>query len=338
MVYRIRLILIILVLFGLPAYLNCNNTTATADGVANYTLAVPVIGGQLQVNEVDAAIGLIQSGKVSPAILSIGTPSTQIITSPSLYMNIQGQGATTCWAEIQIINLDYSYESVDAQGKQYFFDHQITAQGVYNPATGKTPYPQSGDSGSVYGTTGSCFGGVGLLWARDINSTAVMSYLWSAMAKLGQTQVVGQSCNPTETATSSLTLAKAKGDSGVPETQLPDSMVSKPAPDGQLPFPSPLPPSAGFNEKVKAVTDLKAALEGIPHFWYVAFGHKEQGLNDHSIVVMVDEVTPQIMDRVPPSYEGFDVKIRVYKGGYPGLFPPADMFPDAAKPVYIDPK
>jgi len=321
-----------------PAYLNCNNTTATTDGVANYTLAVPVVGGQLNLNEVDAAIALVQNQKVSPTILSIGTPSNQIVTSPSLYMNVQGQGASTCWAEYQITDLDYSHDEVGAQGKQYFFDHQINARGVYNPATGNTPYPQSGDSGTVFGTTGSCFGAVGVLWARDLNNTAIMSYMWSTMAKLGQTQVVGQLCSPTEVATSSLTLAEAKGNSGVPEYTLPDSMVLKPAPDDQLPFPSSLPPSAGFNEKVKAVTDLRAALEGIPHFWYVTFGHKQQGLNDHSIVVMVDKVTPQIMDRVPPSYEGFDVKIRVYKGGFPGLFPPADMFPDAAKPVYIDPK
>ena len=102
-------------------------------------------------------------------------------------------------------------------------------------------------------------------------------------------------------------------------------------------------PSAGFIEKAKAATDLKAALDGIPHFWFVDFGHKEAGLNDHSLVVMVDKVTPQIKDRVPRTYEGFDVKIRVYKGGPSGslLDRPNNknkFVPDTSKPVYIDPK
>jgi len=110
MVHTIPLIHILLVMFGSqpgPAYLNCNNTTAINDQVANYTLAVPVLGGTLNLNEVDVAIGQIQYQKVDPTILSIGVPSDTIITSPSLYMKVQGQEASSCWGEYQIINTDY---------------------------------------------------------------------------------------------------------------------------------------------------------------------------------------------------------------------------------------
>jgi hypothetical protein len=133
-------------------------------------------------------------------------------------------------------------------------------------------------------------------------------------------------------------LSLVENNTPVPETTLPESMLITPGPDGQLPLPTPFPPDPAFIAKVQAAEHLKAALDGIPHFWTVSFGHKDQGLNDHSLVVMVDKVTPEIMDRVPPTYEGFDVKIRVYKGGATGPFAPEGTFPDAAKPVYIDPK
>jgi hypothetical protein len=163
--------------------------------------------------------------------------------------------------------------------------------------------PKTDHKGTVFLTTGSCAGRVGLLWFGDFIGNAVMSPLWDAMAKLGETQVIGQFCSPTEAATASLTLAEANRDSSnVPETKLPESMLITPAADGQLPFPSPLPPSAGFIEKAKAATDLKAALDGIPHFWFVDFGHKEAGLNDHSLFVMVDKVTPQIEEFVTRAY------------------------------------
>jgi hypothetical protein len=156
------------------------------------------------------------------------------------------------------------------------------------------------------------------------------------IAQLTLAEAIGASYYSTG-ATASLTLIE-ESSTPVPETTLPESMLITPGPDGQLTLPTPFPPDPVFIAKAQAAEHLKAALEGIPHFWYVAFGHKEHGLNDHSIVVMVDKVTPEIMDRVPKTYEGFDVKIRVYKGGATGPFAPLDTFPDRAKPVYIDPK
>jgi hypothetical protein len=88
-----------------------------------------------------------------------------------------------------------------------------------------------------------------------------------------------------------------------------------PAPDGTLPIPNSLPPDPAFIARANAAEHLKGSLDGIPHFWYVDFAHKENGLDDKTLLVMVDKVTPQIMDRVPREYDGYPVKIEVYAGG-----------------------
>jgi hypothetical protein len=290
-----------------PYYLSCNNTTATSDGVANYTLAVPEFASMIVINEVDAAVGLIQSGTVSSEILTIGVPSTTVITSPSVGMILQGQGATSCYTQYQITNTDFSYVYFDGE-HQWYYDHQYYATGVYDPTKGGYPIPASGDSGTAFLTTGSCAGAVGLLWGGDVHGNAIMSPIWLAMSKLGLSSIVGRVCNPTEAAVTGPLF-------DVAQAETPASGALTPAPDGALPLPQDFPPDPAFNARANAAEHLKAALDGIPHFWYVDFAHKENGLDDKTLLVMVDRITPQIMDRVPRQYDGFPVKIEVYAGG-----------------------
>jgi len=153
-------------------------------------------------------------------------------------------------------------------------------------------------------TVGSVWSQLGPFYSRDP--------IWLVMSKLGLNSIVGRTCAPTETTISLSPSLSLVFDNS---TETPASGVMTPAPDGTLPIPANLPPDPVFAARANAAEHLKAALYGIPHFWYVDFAHKENGLDDRTLLVMVDKVTPQIMDRVPKEYDGYPVKIEVYAGG-----------------------
>jgi hypothetical protein len=69
--------------------------------------------------------------------------------------------------------------------------------------------------------------------------------------------------------------------------------------------------NANIDAEVNAIQHLDSSLLGVPHYFYTEFGHSHDGTGADSLVVIVDQLTPEIMDTVPRSYGGFPVKIRV---------------------------
>ena len=67
-------------------------------------------------------------------------------------------------------------------------------------------------------------------------------------------------------------------------------------------------------ERATAATvyQLAGAIESVPHIWGVGVTTNDKG---HFIVVVrTDKLTPEVQSRVPPTMNGFPVKIRVTKG------------------------
>jgi hypothetical protein len=69
-------------------------------------------------------------------------------------------------------------------------------------------------------------------------------------------------------------------------------------------------------------------LKGVPHYFYIDFGQTHEGMGN-TLLVVVDKATTTIMSRVPKTYNGFPIKIKViterqkyWKYNHPGDVPP----------------
>jgi hypothetical protein len=83
-----------------------------------------------------------------------------------------------------------------------------------------------------------------------------------------------------------------------------------------------------YVNKVNAANHLDAALKGVPHYFYIDFGQTHEGMGN-TLLVVVDKATTTIMSRVPKTYNGFPIKIKViterqkyWKYNHPGDVPP----------------
>jgi hypothetical protein len=169
--------------------------------VAEGITALPISTGP---NFADAAIGEVVAGDVDATgrILNIGNIAAGDAVAPRLGMKVRKMGARSCVTAGRIsalqvsIRVRYPRRVCDlAFSGVATFRNQIQIRG--------SSFSNSGDSGSLIVTTGSCPGAVGLLFAGSGNSTFA-SPMRTVLGALN-VSMVGNSCTPT-----GRTMAEAK--------------------------------------------------------------------------------------------------------------------------------
>ena len=174
-----------------PGLVDISCLKSQSDAVATFSSAIQIkFGGGM--NNVDAAIALVQPGQVSPQILFIGDIAGSVAT-PTVGLAVQKMGRTTCLTTgvIAALNANLVVNYSDTKKKKLAkFANQIVVTG-----SNKTPlFGGPGDSGSLIVTDDTCPRAVALLFAGSSSGLTIANPITAVLSGLNVSMV--GSCTP----------------------------------------------------------------------------------------------------------------------------------------------
>ncbi len=259
----------------------CIKSPSNAVATFNSKVKINFAGGN---NTVDAALGAVEPGMVSPQILFIGDIAGSVAT-PTLALPVQKMGRTTCVTTGKIAGLDanitVNYSEVK-KPKLAKFINQILVTG--SPATPTFGGP--GDSGSLILTQGSCPQAVALLFAGSTDGTVTIANPISTVLSALNVSMVG-SCTPS-VASDSVNADVLAGSIGMTNEDV---------------------------DSAKAVRDgHEDQLTSIPGAVGTAIGIGDEP-GQPAIEVYLTKLTPEAQAAAPKDVEGVPVKL-IENGGF----------------------
>lgn len=251
------------------------------DAVATLTRTVAINFAKKTTNTIDAAIGAVDPGDVSPDILNIGSIADSVAT-PAPGMAVEKMGRTTCFTTGKISSINGNFKINYGAGQVAKFIHQIVINGPRPPNNFGGP----GDSGSLIVTQDACPQAVALLFAGSGNEKqTIANPISDVLSGLGVSMV--GSCTPA-----------AASDTAQPDVVAGNVGMSKDVVDSAT-----------------AVRDRhEDELMKIPGAVGTAIGISDQP-DKPAIEVYVKKMTPQAQAAAPKEVEGVPVKL-IENGGF----------------------
>ncbi len=291
---------------------------------APYAIATEISGWQntaFTQNTGDSAKGKVIPLKWSNNVLNIGVPQIYPYPyAPYIGMHLQFMGASSCYRTIQVVQTGVAFPYNDGS-HTYEFNDTIYAASTDTSFGG----PAQGDSGTVVFTEGTRPQAVGLFFAND-RGYFVINPIAYIGAQENIKQFSGRTCTPTQIAShtsianTSTPLPNSPTHEGVPgwhDTIKPDANgilpTTPPYMQDYLNSESPQQ-KAAMQAKDQLYKSLSAMTyrNGSPKIKSVGLTQDKKG-NWIIVVGTLDPTPPEVLHAVPPSVNGFPVKIDARK-------------------------